>query len=589
MTKSISDKIWLQKPINEEYVYKLTQMLMISDLLAKLLASRANDVNEAQEFLSPKLKNMLPDPFHLMDMQKAVERTIKAIKTNEQIYIFADYDVDGATASALLKLFFMHIGINTEIYVPDRIKEGYGLNNQAINHIKQLGGQLMITVDCGTSASECISYASDIGLDCIVIDHHMSVENPCKAIAIINPNRIDETSEYKYLAAVGVAFLFVVALAKKLDEANYFNDSTKPNLLQYLDLVALGTVCDAMQIISLNRAFVAQGLKVMTKRQNIGIKAICDIASVDEPLNCYHLGFVIGPRINAGGRVGKANHGANLLTATYEEDAVKIAYELEKHNAARKEIELAVLQEAIAVAHSQINNSMLFITGNDWHPGVIGIVASRVKDLFNKPVAIVAIANGIGKASCRSIESVNFGNKIIEAKNRGLVLHGGGHAMAGGFTAKEEDLPSLHEYFNTSFYQDCANHNKTVNHFYDIELTADSINNDLMDEIARLEPFGNGNLAPVFKFSNLFVLKANIVGNNHINCILATDRNNYKTKSAIHAICFNSVSNDIGNILLSKNAYKFSAIGSLKRNNWQQNRRIQLQIKDIICTSRDFI
>ncbi|WP_425363083.1 single-stranded-DNA-specific exonuclease RecJ [Candidatus Tisiphia endosymbiont of Hybos culiciformis] len=597
---SVNGKIWQQRLVSEDDVLELCRSVEISDFLARILSPRLKNLVQATDFLSPKLKNLLPDPFHLLDMQKAVDRTIEAIINKQKICIFADYDVDGATSSSLLKNLFRNLGQDVDIYVPDRIAEGYGPTPAAMQKIKDNATKLLITVDCGAMAHEALKYASLVGLDVIVIDHHISSDILPEAVAVVNPNRIDETSNYKYLAAVGVSFLFATALLSDLKKQNFFakgdlkigeeinsnrNDARSsyniPNLMQYLDLVALGTVCDVMQLIHLNRAFVAQGLKVLQQRKNLGMTTLCDIAGLKEKPNCYHLGFVLGPRINAGGRVGKSSLGASLLSTECAIEANKLAQELEKHNNERKVIELIMIEEAIQIALTQKNDNCLFIVGKGWHPGVIGIVAGRLKEKFNKPVSVIALNDGIGKASCRSIKNVDFGSKIINAKTKELIVVGGGHAMAAGFTVLEEKLPELQEFLNHSFKSDMSNQNELICEEYDAELTTSSVNLLLMDELSKLEPFGQGNPEPIFKFSNLFVLRADIVGGKHIKCLLAPSKEAFGSK-ALPAIAFNAVSSPIENILLNIKSHNISVIGSLKMNSWQERHTIQLQIKDLI-------
>ena len=581
--KSVNGKIWQQKNINEHYVLELQNKLGISDLLAKILSSRVSSVESASSFLSSKIKYLLPDPFHLLDMDKAVNRTIEALLKKEKIHIFADYDVDGATSSSLLKNIFRDLGHDVDIYVPDRIEEGYGPTEFSFQQIKEMGAELVITVDCGTSAHEALKYAKKIGLDIIIIDHHISTNVPLEPIAIVNPNRIDETSEFTYLAAVGVAFLFATALLLELRKQNYSQKIPLPNLMQHLDLVALGTVCDVMPITNLNRAFVSQGLKVMKQRLNIGIKTLCGFAGIEEKLNCYHLGFILGPRINAGGRVGKSNLGANLLSSLLESEANLLASELEKHNNERKVIELIMIEQAVAIAESQKDQKLLFIVGNGWHAGVIGVIAGKLKEKFNKPVAVIAVVNGIGKASCRSITGIDFGKKIIEAKNQELIILGGGHAMAAGFTVKEDKLPELQKFLNNLFENDLKTSLLCEINEYEIELTTSSIHLEFMDELNILEPFGHGNHEPIFKISNLFVLKADIIVDKHIRCLLTPSKDGFGSK-AISAIAFNATSGPIEKILMNKKAYKINVIGSLKINSWKDQKRIQLQIKDLIIS-----
>ncbi|MGI4775619.1 MAG: single-stranded-DNA-specific exonuclease RecJ [Janthinobacterium lividum] len=581
MKKSVSNKIWQQSYVDEDYVNELKRSFGISDFLAKILSIKIPNLLEAIEFLLPKIKDSLPDPFHLLDMNHAVERAIVALKKQQKICIFGDYDVDGATSSALLKNVFQDLGQIVDIYIPDRTLEGYGPTIPAMQLIKDRGTDLVITVDCGASAKEAIKHANSINLDVIVIDHHISLELISEAIAIVNPNRLDQTSNYKYLAAVGVCFLFVAALIAKLKEDNYFNSSiTPPNLMNYLDLVAIGTVCDVMPIIGLNRVFVAQGLKVIHNRRNLGIKTLLDMSSLQERVNCYHLGFVIGPRINAGGRVGKSDLGAMLLATNDQQLATKFAIDLNKYNDERKCIESIILAEATAIAETQLQEKMLFIVGEKWHAGVIGIIAGRLKDKFNKPTAIIALENGIAKASCRSVKNIDFGVAIIEAKNLGLVNSGGGHSMAAGFTTTQDKLIELRQFLNEVFGRKANDIRNNIEN-YSADLTTSSLNLDLMAEIARLEPFGIGNPSPVFKFSNLFVLKADIVGEKHVRCLLMPERDAYGTK-AVASIAFNAVDTEIGKTLMSKSPNSMSVIASLKINSWQRSEKIQIQIIDII-------
>ncbi len=576
--RSINGRIWQQKPINESDVLELSRSFGISDFLARILAPRLESLSEAANFLSPKLKNLLPDPFHLLDMRKAVERSITAILNKQRICIFADYDVDGATSSALLKNILRDLGHECDIYVPDRIAEGYGPNPAAMQKIKDKGTHLLITVDCGAMAHEALQYAKQVGLDVIVIDHHISNDILPEAIAVVNPNRIDETSEYTYLAAVGVSFLFAVALLSELKKQNY---NIMPDLMQYLDLVALGTVCDVMKLVGLNRVFVAQGLKVLQQRNNLGLKTLYDIAGINEKPSCYHLGFILGPRINAGGRVGKSSLGSTLLSTICLEEASTVAAELEKHNNERKVLEMVMIEEATQIALTQEQDSSLFIVGKGWHPGVIGIVAGRLKELFNKPVAVIALNDGVGKASCRSIRNFDFGSKIINAKIQNLLVAGGGHAMAAGFTATEEQLPALQKFLNNAFDVDISNNSLSIIEEYDAELTTNSANLQIVEEYNKLGPFGIGNPEPIFKFDNLFVLKADIVGGKHIRCLLAPTKEAFQTRS-ITAMAFNSISTPLADILLNVKAHNLSVIGSLKINNWQERCTIQLHIKDVI-------
>lgn len=580
MSKSVSGRIWHQEEVDESLVSNIVTNFGLSDLTARILASRVADVKEAQHFLYPKIKNLLPDPFHLLDMRQGVLRALEAIEKNQKICIFADYDVDGATSSALLKNVFRDLGVEACIYVPDRLIEGYGPTKEGMEKIKCAGAELVITVDCGTVAHEALKHAKEIGLDVIVIDHHISSETLPEAVAVINPNRLDETSSCRQLAAVGVAFLFAVGLIIELKGRKNFN-LPAPDLLQYLDIVALGTVCDVMPITGLNRAIVSQGLKMMAQRRNRGIRALCDIAGIDERPSCYHLGFILGPRINAGGRVGRSDLGAKLLSETDEARIAQIADELNTHNNERRVIELVMLEEADKIAKEQKDNPMLFVAKEGWHPGVIGIAASRLKDKYNKPTAVIALNGGIGKASCRSVKGVDFGNKVIQAKDRGILVAGGGHSMAAGFTVEEDKLQELHKFLSELFAPDMllAGQNREK---YSAELTTHSLNIDLLKDLEILAPYGSANPEPLFRISGLFVLKADIVGESHIRCLLAPSKNTGYGNKAISAIAFNAISTELEKVILSPRSLVLSVIGTVRVNNWQDRQIMQVQIKDLI-------
>ena len=599
MNLSANKKNWRIKAVDEDRVSVIRRRYGISDFLAQILSSRLNNDEDICHFLEPKLKYLMPDPYHLLDMDKAVSRILSALKHKEKIYIFADYDVDGATSSSLLKSFFRDLGHDVGIYVPDRIQEGYGPSKIGMQRIKDMGASLVITVDCGTMAHEALDFAHSIGLDVIVIDHHLNNDILPKAVAIVNPNRLDENSQYGYLAAVGVTFLVVSAILSALKKYSLLSQKKMPNLLSYLDLVALGTVCDVMPLIKLNRVYVAQGIKIMTKTQNIGLKALQQSSGINEKISCFHLGYILGPRINAGGRVGKADLGANLLASTCEVEAKKIASELEKHNNERKVLELVMQERANIIAEAQADKNLLFIAEEGWHPGVIGIIAGKIKEKYNKPVAVIALNDGVGKASCRSVKDVDFGVKILKAKQQDLLLAGGGHSMAAGFTVAQDKLADLQIYLENLFDQDFANKDRENFSEYNFELTPSSVNEEFLRELSRLEPFGVSNYEPLFKIANLFVLKADIVGNKHIRCTLAlshgkrNSRNSYSDYSndssylhkPIYAIAFNSVGSEIEKILLNRKPLNMDVIGTFKENVWQGRSSIQMQIKDLIINS----
>lgn len=590
--KSVLKKTYQKSVVDERLALAIHQRLGVALSVARVLAEKnfgdegeEFNFDEVHNFLNPTIKTSLPNPFDLLDMDKAVDKIIDAIKAGKKITVFGDYDVDGATSSALLKRFFASIGVEIGIYIPDRVLEGYGPNTQALLNLKKQGTDLLITVDCGTVSFGPLQAASDAGLDVIVVDHHIGAFEKPAAIAVINPNRLDETFPHKNLAAVGVSFLLVVALNKTLRESGFYKETKEPNLLNLLDLVALGTVCDVMSLRGVNRAFVAQGLKIMKNRSNIGIRALCDIANLDEEPSAYHLGFVIGPRINAGGRVGKSNLGARLLSSHNENDVTRIAAELNIHNSERKDLEVNILEEAKEIAQkSDANNLVLIASSDKWHQGVIGIVASRIKELFGKPAITIAIKDGIGKASCRSINGVDLGSAIVDAKLAGILIEGGGHKMAAGFSIEEKKIPELQDFLNQKLGADIeiARQNQ-ITSIADI-LDINSANLKLAKELLNLEPFGVGNAKPKFLIKDLKIVEAKIVGKDgtHIRCVFSA-----KTLAGwsgrITGFAFGAMNSEIGEVLISKNKGKTIAIvGQINVNRWMGNENLQVVVEDLI-------
>ncbi len=601
MKPSILGRNWHQKTFDERHSLAILQRFEISEVLSNLLSAREISLGEIENFLEPKIKTSLPDPFELNDMDKAVAHVIEAIHARKKITIFADYDVDGATSSALLKRFFREAGVNADIYIPDRVLEGYGPNSQALLNLKKSGTDLVITLDCGTVAFKPLEDAAAVGLEIIVIDHHLGVLEKPQSIAVINPNLLDEKFPHKNLCAAGVTFLFVVAINKKLREENFYAQKKEPNLLNLLDLVALGTVCDVMSLTGLNRAFVAAGLKILKQRKNLGLREICDLAGLDEEPSAYHLGFVIGPRINAGGRVGKSDLGATILSSEDEEEVKAIAQQLETFNKQRKEIEVQVLEEAVKSLESgpltrsatepwaggfSKNDPIIFAVAKNWHQGVIGIVASRLKDLYNKPVAVIAIDDEgkKGKASCRSISGVDFGGEILKARLEGLLIEGGGHAMAGGFSVAPEKISELHQFFCKNLAQKVEEISAQKNAEFDIALDLAQVNLDLLKELAKLEPFGVGNMRPKFLLRNVTKVKANLVGQTaeHISCIFSA-KSALGFNGQIQAIAFRSNKTPLGEMLLDPKFTKpISLIGTLNINAWMGVEKVQMIIEDVL-------
>lgn len=578
-TSSISGYSWHLNDADERMVLAISQKFQIPEIAARVMVSRGFDAESANNFLTPTLKSLLPDPFHFIDMEKAASRLADAVINGEKISIFGDYDVDGATSSALLKRYLRECGNSPLIYIPDRIDEGYGPNVQAMGQLAALGIKLCITVDCGMLSFEPIEAAKVSGMEVIVIDHHLGAEQLPEALAVVNPNRLDEASQYRYLAAVGMCFMLAVATNIKLRSAGWFTTRKEPELLAMLDIVALGTVCDVMPLTGLNRAFVAQGLKILRARKNMGLAALADAAGIDSIPNTYHLGFVLGPRINAGGRVGKSDLGARLLSTENYEEAFKIAQELNQLNAERKAIEQFVLEDAISqVEKADVSAPVIFASGEGWHPGVIGIVASRLKEKYNRPAAVIAIDNSLGKASARSVLGVDLGAAIISAQQQGILLKGGGHAMAAGFTVEADKIGELHEFLCQRFLNN-ANIFSGRKLKIDGYLTVSALNIKLAKALSALEPFGAGNPEPLFIITDAYLFKSEIIGSEHIRCLIGDARSGGKG-GTIKAMAFRSVDTDLGKFLLDATGKNICFAGKIRINNWNGYENAEFLLED---------
>ena len=439
---SVTGKNWILKKFDQEKLIYLKENFLLDEITAKLLTLRNIEKEEVNNFLNPSIRNFLPDPNELLDMEKSSLRTLQAIKQKEKIGIFGDYDVDGATSTALLGKFFEELNLKYEIYIPDRKSEGYGPSIRGFKDLIKNNVKIIFTVDCGTLSFEAIDYAKNNNIDVIVLDHHQSEIKLPKAYSIINPNRLDDKSNLKYLCAAGVSFMFLVSINRLLRSKNWFlkNSINEPNLINYLDLVSLGTICDVVPLIGLNRAIVKQGLKILRAKKNLGLKTLLDICKIESSPSIYHLGYILGPRINAGGRVGKCSHGANLLLNSNPKEVFKIASELEEYNKERKVLEKDLVDKVLEKTNIDLNDPILVLHGIGWHEGVIGIVASRIKDKYNKPTIVISIKNGVGKASARSIIGFDIGSIIIAAAQKNILIKGGGHKMAAGFSIEVTKL-----------------------------------------------------------------------------------------------------------------------------------------------------
>ncbi|XGA08836.1 MAG: single-stranded-DNA-specific exonuclease RecJ [Wolbachia endosymbiont of Xenopsylla cheopis] len=569
--RSVKNALWEVHEVSTRDTTALMQKFNLPEILARVMVARGVTLDIANDFLHPFLRSSLPDPFHLLDMDKAINRIEVAIYNNENIVIFGDYDVDGATSSALIKRYLATVGINVAIYIPDRIEEGYGPNTDALLKLRKNGTHLCITVDCGTVAHEPIIAAKNAGLDVIVIDHHLGTEKLPGAVAVINPNRIDEDSPYSYLAAVGVAFLFIVALNKTLRNKGFFSKIAEPDLMQLLDLVALGTVCDVMPIIELNRALVHQGLKIMSMRKNTGLRILSDILEITERPSAYQLGFIIGPHINAGGRIGQSHLGAHLLSTDNSDEAYDLSLKLKILNDERKTLENEATKEALMQAETLVNSGVNFImvTGN-WHIGIIGIIAGRLKDQFYLPTIVVSTDHEMGKASARSIPGIDIGAVIFSAKLEGLITEGGGHHMAGGFSIEKDKIDKLHTFFQSKFINSTGN--KTIK--ADGVITVSSINITLWKQLQCLEPFGAGNPEPRFIISGAKIVKPEIIGENHIRCFIAD------TDKTVRAMAFRAVRTELEKALMQNSLV--TILGKIAVNYWRGNENVQFLIEDAL-------
>ncbi len=567
----------------ESYMDAVSQRYAVESTLARIMAGRDITLEEVEHYLSPTLRHLLPNPMHLRDMDKAIARLVDAVRNKETIAVFGDYDVDGATSTSLLLRYFAMLGVPTLFHIPDRIEEGYGPNTDAFITLKDQGAHLIITVDCGTVSYEPIKEACRLGMDVIVVDHHIGGERLPDALAVINPNRLDESSDYGHLAAVGVTFLVLVALNRALRDAGLFESLgvAEPDLRQWLDLVALGTVCDVVPLTTLNRAYVSQGLRVLAQRQNTGLAALSDVSRLDHTPSAYSLGFMLGPRINAGGRVGKASLGTSLLSTEDAEEARHIAAQLDQYNQERKAIEASVLDEATRMAESQSNQPIIMVAKEGWHPGVIGIVAGRLKERFERPAAVIAIDEaGIGKASARSVTGVDVGSAITAATQEGLLLAGGGHAMAGGFSLEMNGFDALYDFFCARLSDAVALYQQEKSRKIDAALSVSGCSVELIEQIEALGPYGMGHPSPTFMIPKARIVRRDVLKEKHIRLKIIDDASGAREGSALTALAFNSVDGLLGDMLLSEHYQSLALVGSLQLNHWQDRISPQLLIDD---------
>ncbi len=577
--QSIGGNIWLKNKIDERQSEALAQSANLPYIVAGILASRGVNTYSLDAFINPKLQNLMPNPSCLKDMDVAARRLAEAVINNETVGIIGDYDVDGATSSSVLRQFLEFFGLKVIVHIPDR-EEGYGPSTQAFDEFKSYNIKLVVTTDCGTTAFEVLDNAAKEGFDIVVLDHHEAETRLPNVLAVVNPKRLDENNDYpylKYLAAVGVVFLAVVAINRELKNRGFYTSHQAPDLLKFLDMVALGTVCDVVPLLGLNRAYVKQGLKIMALRQNLGIKALSDVSGLSESPAAFHLGYVLGPRINAGGRVGDASIGNKLLCAKTDDEAKKLAEALNQFNLERKDIESYVLLQAIEMLEGKPQEyPMAFVFGNDWHQGVIGIVAGKLKERYNVPAFVMSVEADEVKGSARSIPGVDLGALVMAAKEQGLLTKGGGHTMAAGFSLNEDKIEDFKKFAGEFISQKLGNERLVPIIEYDGLISLGGATLDLAEKLQLLEPFGAGNPEPKIVIENVKFSRASIIGNGHVKCFLTSD-----TGGSLKAIAFRCADTEVGKTMLNARGEKFNVIGVLHKDVWQGNASVQFIIEDI--------
>ncbi|MBV9931446.1 MAG: single-stranded-DNA-specific exonuclease RecJ [Alphaproteobacteria bacterium] len=550
------------------------------DLIDQLLMARGVVRQDLARHRQPTVRDFMPDPSVFRDMDAAAARIADAVEAGEQVTVFGDYDVDGATSAALMVRLLRQLGLDPRAYIPDRLMEGYGPSGEALVRLAREGARLIVTVDCGAQAFEALAMAREAGVDVVVVDHHKCASALPRAFALVNPNRLDEVEEgaaHGHLAAVGVCFLLAAALVRALRGRGFFADRVEPKLLDLLDLVALGTVADVAQLRGLNRAFVTQGLKVMAARRNAGLAALADAARLTRAPTCTDLGFALGPRINAGGRVGKSDLGVRLLTTEDAGDAAAIAAELDRLNEERRAIELAVCEAAEALCPAQANRSVVLVAGRGWHPGVIGIVAGRLKEKTGRPAIVVALGeDGVGKGSGRSIAGVDLGAAVLAAKDSGLLIAGGGHAMAAGLSVAGDRIEALADFLDERLAADVAASRDGRALLLDAVVAPGGVCPDLREALEAGGPYGVGWPAPRVAAGPVRIVKADVVGSGHLRLIVAGDDGR-----RVKAIGFRMADGPLGEALRGAPPHRrLWLAGRVRRDEWGDRVAAELHLDD---------
>jgi single-stranded-DNA-specific exonuclease len=584
VTRSATGRVWRDRldPRGAARALAISQRYQVPEMLARIIAGRGIDIDAVDDFLDPTIRKLMPDPLTVTEMEAAARRIADAAARGEKVAIFGDYDVDGATSAALLTWHLRHCGLDPLIHIPDRIFEGYGPNVEAVRGLANKGATLLVTVDCGTTSIEPLAEAKRLGMDVVVIDHHQCGDELPLVDALVNPNRLDDLSGLGHLAAVGLVFVTLVAVNRELRARNFWSDvRPEPNLLDVLHHVALGTVADVASLTGLNRAFVAKGLIALRRRDHVGHTALMDVARLSGPPEAWHLGFMLGPRINAGGRIGRADLGVRLLLEGDISEAARIAAELDRLNTERRVIEQMAEAQAEAEALASLGlddkGSVIVTASEGWHPGVVGLVASRLKEKFSRPAFAVALEpGGIGTGSGRSIPGVDLGRVVREGVKEGILLKGGGHAMAAGITLKKDRLAEFRAFVESELAATVADARRANELFIDGAVSARAVTTDFVNTMNRAGPYGAGNPEPLIALPSHQLVFADEVGQAHLRLRFKSGDG-----SIVNGIAFRSIGQKLGNALIENRGQMLHVAGSLTVDRWQGSERVQMRVTDV--------
>ncbi|HRO33612.1 MAG TPA: single-stranded-DNA-specific exonuclease RecJ [Brevundimonas sp.] len=580
--RSLSGRAWRQRPAQAEIIRAHMQGLGLDEPMARALAARGVTPDQGADFLTPTLKALFPDPSCFTDMDAAAAAIVDALQTRANVWVFADYDVDGASSAALLVRWFRAMGAELPIYVPDRLKEGYGPSARAFDTLKGQGADLVVTVDCGAAANEALDHAASIGLNVVVIDHHLMREHPPRALAVVNPNRPGCNSGQGNLAAAGVVFVLLAALNREARRRGLFDGRAEPDIRAWMDLAAMGAICDVTALTGFNRALTRLGLGVMSGWANPGLKALLAAAGAEpKPATTNHAGFILGPRINAGGRIGRSDLGARLLSTDDPTEAAQLAAELNALNIARREVEAAVTEAAVrrveASGAHQDGSAVVVVAGDDWHPGVVGIAAGRLRERWRKPVVVIGVdpATGVGKGSGRSQPGVNLGRAVQAAWEQGLLLAGGGHAMAAGLTVAPGGADAVRDFLNDRLAGESQQAAEQDRVEIDALIDAGAATRDLFEAFERMAPFGPGNPEPLFALDGVQARDAQPMNGGHVRCRLVGPDG-----ASVRAVAWRCADLPAGQALLAGQG-GLKVAGRLKADDWNGRRGVQMEIEDV--------